>query len=113
MASHISLADYLLTVQSAEIVVATPSSACHISLAHQRPVELAAVAQNHWGREYPYQSINASQEASDPGENFRVLPMQHPLMLLAYTSPSSLLLVCCLFPLVASWQDVMHLILAH
>jgi len=78
---------------AAEIIVATPSSACHISLAHQRPVELEAADRNPWGAEYPYQSVNSAEGASDPGENFRVLPMQHPVLLLAYASPSSLLLV--------------------
>ena len=79
--------------QTAEIVVATPSSACHISLLHQPPIELKTASKNPWGSEYPYQSVNTAQNGSDPGENFRVLPMQHPVLLLAYTSPSSLLLV--------------------
>ena len=80
-------------MQSADIIVATPSTACHISLAKQGPVELAEPDTDPWGKEYPYQSVNSAEGGSDPGENFRVMPMQHPILLLAYTSPSSLLLV--------------------
>ena len=78
---------------AAEMLVATPSSACHISLAHPPPVELKPARRDPWGREYPYLSVNSTENASDPGENFRVLPMPHPVLMLAYTSPSSLLLV--------------------
>lgn len=85
--------------QAAEIVVATPSSTCHISLVHQAPLEAGVPPTTVWGAEYPYQSVNTSQRASDPGENFRVLPMLHPVLMLAYTSPSSLLLVSSLQPL--------------
>lgn len=84
--------------QAAEIVVATPSSACHFSLVHQAPLEAGVAPTSVWGAEYPYQSVNTSQRASDPGENFRVLPMLHPVLMLAYTSPSSLLLVSSLQP---------------
>lgn len=80
-------------MQAAEFVVATPSSACHVSLIHQAPLEAQKPTKNVWGAEYPYQSVNTSQSATDPGENFRVLPMLHPVLMLAYTSPSSLLLV--------------------
>ena len=94
-----SVASTLLTrqdrvcLQSADIIVATPSTACHISLAKQEPVELAAPETDPWGQEYPYQSVSSAEGGSDPGENFRVIPMQHPILLLEYTSPSSLLLV--------------------
>ena len=80
-------------MQAAEIVVATPSSACHISLTHHAPLEAVAAPKDVWGAEYPYQSVNTAQGASNAGENFRVLPMLHPVLMLAYTSPSSLLLV--------------------
>ena len=83
-------------MQAAEFVVATPSSACHVSLVHPAPLEGQKPRRSVWGPEYPYQSVNTSQLASDPGENFRVLPMLHPVLMLAYTSPSSLLLVSSL-----------------
>ena len=83
-------------MQAAEFVVATPSSACHVSLVHPAPLEGQKPHRSVWGAEYPYQSVNTSQPASDPGENFRVVPMLHPVLMLAYTSPSSLLLVSSL-----------------
>lgn len=83
-------------MQAAEIVVATPSSTCHISLTHQAPLEAGAPPKDVWGAEYPYQSVNTAQSGNDAGENFRVLPMLHPVLMLAYTSPSSLLLVSAL-----------------
>lgn len=88
-----SIASIAVHPKAAEIVVATPSSACHFSLVHQAPLEAGVAPTSVWGAEYPYQSVNTSQRASDPGENFRVLPMLHPVLMLAYTSPSSLLLV--------------------
>ncbi len=84
-------------LQAADIVVATPSSACHISLAKQRPAEEEEPKQDPFGKEYPYQSVNSAEGGGDAGENFKVMPMQHPILLLAYTSPSSLLLVTLLF----------------
>lgn len=80
-------------MQAPELIVATPSCACHISLGHQLPVELVAPKTNPWGKEYPYQSTNPMSDGSDAGENFRLLPLAHPVLKLAYTSPSSLLLV--------------------
>lgn len=79
--------------QAADIVVATPSSACHISLAKQLPAEEDQPNQHPFGKEYPYQSVNSAEGGGDAGENFKVMPMPHPILLLAYTSPSSLLLV--------------------
>ena len=94
-------------VQAAELVVATPSSACHISLTHQAPLEAGQAPKNVWGAEYPYHSVNATQAASDAGENFRLLPMLHPVLMLAYTSPSSLLLVRCCQSVVPQMSQVL------
>ena len=91
-------------LQAANIVVATPSSACHISLAKQLPAEEDQPNQHPFGKEYPYQSVNSAEGGGDAGENFKVMPMPHPILLLAYTSPSSLLLVRLLF----STSDSQH-----
>ncbi len=86
-------------------MVATPSSACHISLAKQLPAE-EDQPKHPFGKEYPYQSVNSAEDGSDAGENFKVMPMQHPILMLAYTSPSSLLLVRLLFSMSDSQHDV-------
>ncbi|DBA91880.1 hypothetical protein WJX79_004790 [Trebouxia sp. C0005] len=80
-----SIASISAHPQASKLIVATPSCACHISFSHQLPVELVTAKRSLWGKEYPYQSTNSVSDASDAGENFRILPLAHPVLKLHVT----------------------------
>ena len=79
-----------LRVQVKSALLYTPSSLCH--------VDFGAPAPSGGGKPRARRArIKPAEDIGTAGSNFRVLPLDNPCMLCAFTSPASALLVRRLF----------------
>ena len=76
----------LLLGQASSAVLYTPSSLCH--------VDFGAPAPGGSGKQRARRArVKPAEDIGTAGSNFRVLPLDNPCMLCAFTSPASALLV--------------------